>query len=88
MDATKGIEDRIAALEESCLAIRRLAHELNQPLTAVLGNAELLSMDVDDPEMATSIERIVGESRRMSEIVQRLASEARKNTSEEAPYAA
>jgi len=45
-------------------------------------------MDVDDPEMAEGVERIVAESRRMSEIVQRLASEARKNTSEEAPYAA
>lgn len=88
MDATKGIEDRVAVLEESCLAIRRLIHDLNQPLTAVLGNAELLSMDVDDPEMAASVERIVSESRRMSEIVQRLASEARNSTGEEAPYAA
>jgi len=88
MDAAKGIEDRVAALEESCLAIRRLAHELNQPLTAVLGNAELLSMDVDDPEIAASLEHIVTESRRMSEIVQRLASEARKSTGKEAPYAA
>jgi len=86
MDAAKGIEDRMVALEESCLAIRRLAHELNQPLTAVLGNAELLSMDVDDPEMAASVERIVTESRRMSEIVQRLASEARKSTNDASPY--
>jgi len=88
MDTAKGIEDRVMTLEESCRAIRRLAHELNQPLTAVLGNAELLSMDVDDPEMAASVEHIVTESRRMSEIVQRLASEARKSTSEKAPYAA
>jgi len=87
MDAAKGIEDRVAALEASCLAIRRLAHELNQPLTAVLGNAELLSMEVDGSEMAESVGRIVNESRRMSEIVQRLASEARKSTGDAAPNA-
>ncbi len=88
MDTAKGIEDRVAALEASCQTIRRLVHDLNQPLTAVLGNAELLSMDVDKPEMVESVERIVSESRRMSEIVQRLASEARKSTGEEAPFAA
>ncbi len=80
MDVAKRVEERVAVLEESHLAIRRLAHELNQPLTAVLGNAELLAMDVADPEMAESVERIVTESRRMSEIVQRLAAEARKGT--------
>jgi len=88
MDATKRAEDRVATLEESCLAIRRLIHDLNQPLTAVLGNAELLSMDVDDSEMEESVERIVAESKRMSEIVQRLALEARKSTAKEAPNAA
>ncbi|HBB41507.1 MAG: hypothetical protein COW73_04640 [Nitrospirae bacterium CG18_big_fil_WC_8_21_14_2_50_70_55] len=88
MDGPKAVESRVAALEESRLAIRRLAHELNQPLTAVMGNAELLAMDTADPEMAASIERIVTETQRMAEIIQRLAAEARKGTGETAPYAA
>jgi len=85
MDVAKRVEERVAELEESHLAIRRLTHALNQPLTAVLGNAELLAMDVADPEMAESVERIVTESRRMSELVQQLAAEARKGTSEPPP---
>lgn len=88
MDDAKGIESRVAALEARCLAIRRLAHDLNQPLTAVLGNAELLAMDMADPEMAASVDRIVSETQRMSEIIQQLVAEARKATDAVAPYPA
>jgi len=56
MDATKGIEDRIAALEESCLAIRRLAHELNQPLTSVRGHAHPPPLAVAHPETQPSVQ--------------------------------
>lgn len=57
-----------------------MAHELNQPLTAVLANAQaaqrLLADDADDPEgLATAREAMaqaVQQARRASEVVQRL----------------
>lgn len=60
-------------LETVRQVVATLAHELNQPLTAVVGNAEILEMDVQDPEAAELIGVILREANRMAHVVQRLA---------------
>ncbi len=85
MESREAVDERVRALEEVCREVRRLAHALNQPLTAVVGNAELLALDVEDPELAEGIERIVREARRMSDLVQELAETARRSGSDGVP---
>ncbi|MGD2063346.1 MAG: histidine kinase dimerization/phospho-acceptor domain-containing protein, partial [Nitrospirota bacterium] len=71
-----GAQEKLLAaqrLETVRQVVATLAHELNQPLTAVVGNAEILEMDIDDPEGAEMIGVILREANRISQIVQRLA---------------
>jgi DNA-binding response OmpR family regulator len=60
-------------LETVRQVVATLAHELNQPLTAVVGNAEILEMDVQDPDAAEMVGVILREANRMAHVVQRLA---------------
>ena len=50
------------------------AHELNQPLTSILGYAELLAMRARgaDEKITKAIDTIVAETQRMASIVRRL----------------
>jgi len=49
------------------------AHELNQPLTSVIGYAELLRRKLaDQPQLSHAASVIVGESERMAEIVRKV----------------
>jgi signal transduction histidine kinase len=48
------------------------AHELNQPLTSVIGYAELLLRKLDNEELASAASVIVSESERMAEIVRKV----------------
>ncbi|HET7538678.1 MAG TPA: PAS domain S-box protein, partial [Polyangiaceae bacterium] len=49
------------------------AHELNQPLTSVIGYAELLRRKLNDhPQLSRAVSVIVGESERMAEIVRKV----------------
>lgn len=50
----------------------RLQHSLNNPLAALLAEAQLLEMEQLDPEHQEAVERIVELCRRMVEIVRRL----------------
>jgi PAS domain S-box-containing protein len=51
------------------------AHELNQPLTSVIGYAELLSRQLArEPQMLKSVQVIVSEAQRMAEIVRKVGS--------------
>lgn len=57
------------------------AHELNQPLTAIHGHAELLRRRAaDDPAMTRSAEVILKEAGRMADIVRRLGQVSRFET--------
>lgn len=57
------------------------AHELNQPLTAIHGHAELLRRRAgDDPGMVKSAEVILREAGRMADIVRRLGQVSRFET--------
>ncbi len=51
--------------------LRKLRHELSNPLTAILAEAQLLLMEPSlDPEVAQAIRGIERLSRRMREILQ------------------
>jgi signal transduction histidine kinase len=49
------------------------AHELNQPLTSVIGYAELLRRKLDhEPQLSSAAAVIIRESERMAEIVRKV----------------
>ena len=48
------------------------AHELNQPLTSVIGYAELLRRRLEDPATRRGLDIIITESERMAEIVRKV----------------
>jgi signal transduction histidine kinase len=56
-----------------------VAHELNNPLTSVLGYAELLAVQEDDERKQRMLERIGLEARRAGKIVQKLLTFSRKS---------
>lgn len=74
----KILEQQKSVIEEERLKVLiqlagATAHELNQPLTALLGNIELMRMSKDDPaELARYIERIEKAGERISDIVKRI----------------
>ncbi len=61
-----------------------VAHELNNPLTGILGFAQLLLARDLDPESRRYVETIAGEAERASKIVQNLLSFARRRRPEKA----
>jgi two-component system NtrC family sensor kinase len=61
-----------------------VAHELNNPLMAIQGNAYVLLDDVEDEINRESLEVIYKETKRASEIVQNLLSFSRKQDSAKA----
>lgn len=57
------------------------AHELNQPLTSVMGYAEYLKRAVSgDPALAHAVEVIMGETQRMADIVRKVGKITRYET--------
>ncbi len=57
------------------------AHELNQPLTSVMGYAEYLKRAVStDPTLAHAVEVIMGETQRMADIVRKVGRITRYET--------
>jgi signal transduction histidine kinase len=77
------IEERLAQTQEKLLLSEKqaivseisgaMAHELNQPLTSVMGYAELLRKTVgEDPRCRGYVETILGETERMAELVKKI----------------
>ena len=69
-----------------------VAHELNNPLTSVIGYAQLLEEELrgpdplrPTPELAQDLRRIAEESERAARIVRNLLAFARRQTAERAP---
>jgi two-component system NtrC family sensor kinase len=69
-----------------------VAHELNNPLTSVIGYAQLLEEELRSsdphrptPELAQDLRRIAQESERAARIVRNLLAFARRQTAERAP---
>jgi two-component system sensor kinase FixL len=78
---------RVATLGELTVSI---AHEVNQPLAGVVTNGEAglrwLRRGIPDPgEVAASIERMIADARRASEVIKRLRTLASKATPQQTP---
>ena len=71
--------ERLSSIGE---VVAGVAHELNNPLSAVLGYAQLLQIQAGDPQQGRDLERIVDSARRCQKIVLNLLSFARKHVAE------
>jgi PAS domain S-box-containing protein len=71
--------ERLSSVGE---VVAGVAHELNNPLSGVLGYAQLLRAKVEEPRQARDLERIVESARRCQRIVFNLLSFARKHPAE------
>ncbi len=56
-----------------------VAHEINNPLTVILGRAQLLLLDCQDPQACRNLEVIASETERISGIVKNLLSFSRQS---------
>ncbi len=64
-----------------------VAHELNNPLSAILANVQLLRMDIDDPELCDQLALVEAGAQRCKRIVVNLLNFARQPSPEYRPIA-
>lgn len=86
-DTTEAVRMRERLFQSEKMAsvgqlVSGVAHELNNPLTGILGFAQLLLARNLDPESRRYVETIAGEAERASKIVQNLLSFARRRRPE------
>jgi PAS domain S-box-containing protein len=75
--------ERLSSVGELAAGV---AHELNNPLSGVLGYAQLIQASVSDPALKRDIDRIEASARRCQRIIHNLLSFARKHPPEKKPH--
>lgn len=53
--------------------VRRVRHDANSPLTAALGNVQLLLEEVEEPETVETLRVVESELRRLNQILKQLS---------------
>jgi signal transduction histidine kinase/CheY-like chemotaxis protein len=81
LEARARLASHLASIGEMASGI---AHEINNPLTAVIGYSELLGQQTIPTEAQDSVEQILQGARRVAGIVQRLLTFARQQKPEQA----
>jgi len=74
--------DKLSAIGQ---LISEVAHELNNPLSGVMGFTQLLQASETNPKARTNLDRIYGEAVRCQKIVQNLLSFGRRHKPEKTP---
>ncbi|MCG8413166.1 MAG: ATP-binding protein [Pseudomonadales bacterium] len=62
-----------------------IAHDLNNPLTSAIGNAQMMSRSITDPELSKRLDNIKEAADRCKKIVQSFLSMARTGSAERVP---
>jgi signal transduction histidine kinase/CheY-like chemotaxis protein len=60
--------------------IAGIAHEINNPLTAILGGASVLAYEIDNPEHKETLEAIASEAQRAADLVKNLLAFSRRQS--------
>jgi len=87
-EQTRQIQDQLVQAEKMSAIgqlISEVSHELNNPLTTVVGYSQLLNQVNEDPETAEFLETICVEGARCQRIIQNLLDFARKNQGSRGP---
>lgn len=74
------VEESREDLQERLYRVADLVHSLNQPLTTIFGQLDLLSLRLSDPNHKDQVEKCLSQAERASEILSRIASECPRRT--------